>query len=112
MRKLVRAYVYKEDYDFVIAIAKANYLRNAKCGYSFAKGLEFLLKKQEEKIASQEISKLKNTLENEISASKIEMERIRNKEKLTEERMKRIQANKEQKIKELENIINRTVHEI
>ena len=49
MRKLVRPYVYKEDYDKVIAYAKSNFLRGSKSRlkgriYSFAQALEEMIR--------------------------------------------------------------------
>jgi len=64
------------------------------------------LRKQEEKIISQEIQKRNSKLENEIIVLKKEMEEIQNEEKKTEEQSKRMQRDKEQKLNELENLIN------
>ncbi|KKL51300.1 hypothetical protein LCGC14_2296850 [marine sediment metagenome] len=48
MKKIVRPYVYKEDYDKVIAYAKINFMRtNNLRRLSFAKALEKLLKQSE-----------------------------------------------------------------
>lgn len=64
------------------------------------------LKRQEEKIISQEIPKRKIKLENEIIVLKKEMEEIQDEEKIVEEQSKRMQTDKEQKLNELENLIN------
>jgi len=64
------------------------------------------LRKQEEKITSQEILKRKNNLENEMNRLKMEIEEIRDKEKKVEEQNKIMQADRKQKLNELENLIN------
>jgi hypothetical protein len=63
------------------------------------------LKNQEEKISSQEVSKRKVKLENEMDRLKREIEMINNDKSEAIERIKRMQANKEQKIKELEDLL-------
>jgi LysM repeat protein len=63
------------------------------------------LRKQEEKILSQRVSKRKNDLESESGRLKREIEELKNDKKIAEEKMKNIQASREQKIKELENLL-------
>jgi len=63
------------------------------------------LKEQEEKIDTQEISKRKIKLEDEVSRLKKEMEEIEDEGKRVEERTKRMKSNKEQKIKEIEELL-------
>lgn len=63
------------------------------------------LKKQKEKIASQEILKRKDNLENEMNGLKKEIEVIKAEKKIAEEQKKRMHEDKELKIKELENLL-------
>jgi len=64
------------------------------------------LKKQEQKIASEETSKIKNNLENDISVLKKYMEELKDEKKRTEEKRKNVQEDRERKLKDLEHLIN------
>ena len=64
------------------------------------------LKKQEEKIALQEILKRKISLESEFIRLKKELEEAKNEKKRAEGKTKIMQENKEQKVKELEELLN------
>jgi hypothetical protein len=64
------------------------------------------IKKQEEKIASQEVLKRKNDLENNIKELKKEIWELKNKKEIVEKRRKEAQEDREQKLKELETMLN------
>ena len=63
------------------------------------------LKEQEEKIETQETSKRKIKLEDEVSRLKKELEEIKDERKRAEERTKKMKSDKEQKIKEIEELL-------
>ena len=64
------------------------------------------LKKQEEKVAFQEILKRKSGLENDMKGLKKEIQELKNEKETVEKRVKTAQESKEQKLKELETILN------
>jgi len=64
------------------------------------------LKKQEEKITSQDVIKRKSGLENDVKGLKKEIWELKNEKEMVEKRVKIVQEGREQKLKELETILN------
>jgi len=64
------------------------------------------LKKQEEKIASQDVIKRRNNLENEMKSLKEEIGEIKDEKEIAEKKRKKMLEDREQKLEELKNLVN------
>jgi hypothetical protein len=64
------------------------------------------LKKQEERIASQDVIKRRNNLESEMKRLKEEIREIKDEKEIAEKKRKKMLEDREQKLEELENLVN------
>lgn len=105
--KLIKEEMELKDKDKFLSEIEAM-IEEDTTGKSIGEYLKLLgeLKGLEEKIATHEILRIKNNLENDINRLKIRTEEIRAEKKKTEERIKNMSEEKERKLKELEDLIS------